>query len=128
MSKSYVHRLIQASEIAIELSESLPIGNDSTQLKPVSESQVRPLARLPEVDQRARAWSVSVGKAQGGNPTAVEVTEAVFEVLNPEGIAEKPEARSAQRVNVARRLGEAIRGRVSWDQLEQLLEELERLL
>jgi protein gp37 len=128
MSKSYVHRLIQASEIAIELSESLPIGNELTQLKPVSESQVRPLARLPEVDQRARAWSVSVGKAQGGNPTAVEVTEAVFEVLNPEGIAEKPEARSAQRVNVARRLGEAIRGRVSWDQLEQLLEELERLL
>jgi len=128
MSKSYVHRLIQASEIAIELSESLPIGNDLPPWKPVSEAQIRPLARLPEAAQRAKAWSVSVEKAHGGNPTSVEVTEAVFEILNPEGAAEKPETRAAQRVKVVSRLKEAIRDRVSWEQLEKLLDELECLL
>ena len=128
MSKSYVHRLIQASEIAQELSESLPIGNDLISWKPVSEAQVRPLARLPDAGQRAKAWSVSVEKAKGGNPTAVEVTEAVFEILNPEGAAEKTESRGAQRVKLASRLKEAIRARASWKDLEKLLEELECLL
>lgn len=128
ISKSYAHRLMQTSEIASELTETLSIGNDSSLLNPVSEAQIRPLIQLKESDQRVDAWKSAVEKANGGSPTAVEVTEAVFEILNPEGVAERPEPRSVQRVKVANRLKDAIRLRASWSQLEKLLEELEGLL
>ena len=101
---------MQTSEIAVELSESLPIGNDSSRLNPVSEAQIRPLIQLREPLQRAEAWTSAIEKAKGVSPTAVEVTEAVLEILNPEGTVERPESRAIQRVKVASRLREAIRG------------------
>ena len=128
ISKSYAHRLMQTSEIAHELSKSLPIGNDSSHLNPVFEAQIRPLIQLKEPDKRVEAWKSAVEKAEGGSPTAVEVTEAVFEILNPDGLAEKPESRSERRVNVVNRLKDAIQRRASWDQLDELLQKLEDLL
>ena len=123
MSRVHANRILQASECWREL-KAEPIGTVS----PVAESQVRPLLRLADTTQRVAAWKSAVEKAKGGSPTAVEVTEAVVEILNPDGAVLKPESRATQRVKVASRLRDAIRDRASWEQLGELIEELEGLL
>jgi hypothetical protein len=73
---------VNATRIVSELAEELPIGNSVT---PVSESQIRPLLRLPEPEQRAKAWTTAADNAEGNQPTVGEVGEVVFEILHPEG-------------------------------------------
>lgn len=124
MSKPHAHRLVEASRIAGELAESLPIGNDSI---PVSESQVRPLQRLDDPELRKQAWQAAVVKA-GGQPTAREVVDAVLEILQPGRWPEVPTTRSQQRVERFERLKAVIRNRKSWEDVERLLNELEELL
>lgn len=95
LSKSYAHRLINATRVASGLSGRLPIGNS---LAPVSESQVRPLLKLGEPDQQAEAWAAAVEKAEGKQPTAAVVEEVVFEILHPGGRPEKPASPRERRV------------------------------
>jgi protein gp37 len=123
MSRVHAGRLVQASECWRQL-KTVPIGTVS----PVAESQIRPLLRLADTPQRVEAWKSAVKKANGGSPTAVEVTEAVFEILNPEGVPEKPVPRALLRRSVVLRLKVAIQDEMSYDQLEELLEELKDLL
>ena len=123
MSRVHAHRLVQASKCLADM-KTLPIGN----VLPLAESQVRPLLKLPEPKQRAKAWTTAVEKAEGNQPTAVEVSEVVFEILHPEGLAEKPPSRSERRLDVVDRLRKVITKRKSWEQVEQLLAELEDLL
>ena len=123
MSRVHANRIVQASECWRQL-KTEPIGT----VPPVAESQIRPLLRLADTPLRVEAWKSAVEKAKGGSPTAIEVTEAVFEILNPEGVPEKPETRSTQRVKVASRLREAIRDEMSYEQLAMLFQELEDLL
>ncbi len=122
MSRGHAHRLLQASECWQQLKTS-PIGDVS----PVAESQIRPLLRLADKEKRLDAWKSAVGKAKGGSPTAVEVTEAVFEILNPEGSAEKPPSRSVRRIELIDRLREIVAKRSSWEALDDLIAELEAL-
>lgn len=72
MSKRHANRLIEATSIVGEMG---PIGP-----KPTSESQVRPLAKLPP-DQRKEAWE-EAGMRSGGQPTAADV-EAVVDEIRP---------------------------------------------
>lgn len=124
LSKSYAHRIINATRVAGELGK-LPIGNS---VYPVSESQVRPLLRLPDPDQQARAWAAAVEKAKGEQPTAADVQEVVFEILQPDGASEKPPSRSHRRAELVDRLKQVIAKRKSWAQVETLIAELEELL
>ena len=55
-SKSYAHRILNATKVMLELGEELPNGNSTT---PVSEAQVRPLLRLAEL---RHGW----GSGEGG--------------------------------------------------------------
>lgn len=123
MSKPHAHRLVGAARIAMEL-ESLPIGND---LCPVSESQVRPLQRLDTIEKQAKAWGAAVAKA-GGQPTARDVVEAVFEILQPEQSSEQRPSKSQQRADLVSRLKTVIQQRESWDEVERMLAELEELI
>jgi hypothetical protein len=66
LSKSYANRIIKTTRLASTLIEKLPIGNSE---KSVSESQVRPLLQLPELDQEEQAWVAAVAKAEGQQPT-----------------------------------------------------------
>lgn len=83
LSRSYVHRQIEASEVIGQL---LPIGNTP----PTTEGQVRSLVGL-EPEQRAEAWeraterAVDLGKAK---PTGVIVAEVVGEMMNPPPVVE----------------------------------------
>ncbi|MEO5715971.1 MAG: DUF5131 family protein [Luteolibacter sp.] len=124
ISKPHAHRLVEASRIAGELAESLPIGNDSI---PVSESQVRPLQRLDDPEMRKQAWHAAVRKA-AGQPTAREVVDAVFEILHPDHGQEDRPTRSQQRVERFELLKTVIQNRKSWEDAERLLKELEELL
>lgn len=78
LSRSYVHRQIEASEVIGQL---LPIGNTP----PTTEGQVRPLVAL-DPEQRAEAWeraterAVELGKAK---PTGVIVADVVREMTQP---------------------------------------------
>jgi protein gp37 len=126
VSKPHAHRLIQASRIAMEISQSLPIGNDSA-VMPISESQVRPLQRLQDPEKRKLAWTTAVEKAEG-QPTANQVQDAVFDILEPTAPAKTLLSRGQQRVVVVGRLKDAIARRGSWEELEAMLNELEDLI
>ena len=52
----------------------------------------------------------------------------VFEILHPEGSTEPSQSRSQRRSEVVSRLREVVAQRKSWEQVEQLMEELEELL
>ena len=127
MSKSHAHRLLQASRIALELAETSPIGDDLPVLQPVGESQLRPLHRLEDTEQRKQAWAAAVERA-GGQPTAIEVAGVVCEILAPEASREDHPTRSQQRMDVLGRIKAVIQTRKSWEQVEKLFQELEGLL
>jgi hypothetical protein len=80
MSPPHAHRIIEGSQIALELAESLPVGNDSPPMHPVSESQVRPLAKIKDLETRKTIWQHSVEDA-GGQPTAKTVAAKVAEYM-----------------------------------------------
>lgn len=128
LSKSYAHRIIQATKIAIELGEELPNGNSGSPLMPKSESQVRSLRLLNESAKRSEAWIRSVEKAGGKQPTAKEVTVVVMEILEPEQAAASPPTRSERRAEIVQKLRMTIQKRDSWDEVESLLSELEGLI
>lgn len=69
MSRSWACRQIQAAETV----KLLPTGN-----KPMTERQLRPLAKLPP-GARAEAWNAAVEASPTGTPTTKEVEAAVCE-------------------------------------------------
>jgi hypothetical protein len=84
---------------------------------------------LPDTDKQVEAWGIAVERAEGQQPTAPKVSEVVFELLHPEGAGEPPPpTRGQRRGDLVARLREVIRKRKSWEQVEELLEELEGLL
>ena len=70
---------------------------------------------------------MAVGKA-GGQPTATQVREVVFEILAPEAPQEICSTRTQQRLDLIGRLKAAIKHRKSWVEAEKLMTELEVLL
>ena len=67
ISRSWACRQIQAAETA----KMLPMGNE-----PVTERQLRPLAKLP-LGQRAAAWKEAAASSPTGTPTAKQVEAVV---------------------------------------------------
>jgi hypothetical protein len=61
-----------------------------TIVPPSRECQTRPLSQLPE-EQQATAWSDAVEEADGGQPTAAQVQEAVDAYIEPEEDKESEE-------------------------------------
>ena len=80
MSPPHAHRIVEGSQIALELVGSLPNGNDPPPMPPVSESQVRPLAKIKDPEARKSIWIHSV-KDAGGQPTAKTVAAKVAEYM-----------------------------------------------
>jgi hypothetical protein len=74
MNPRYANRVIGAALVSENLG---PIGP-----KPTTESQARPLTKLPPEEQPA-AWAKAVEMADGKQPTAKQVEEVVVEVLQP---------------------------------------------
>lgn len=73
MSDRQARHLISASSVTTNLSKTGTIV-------PKVESQARPLAKLPP-EQQAPAWETAVEKADGKQPTAKQVEEAVLEIV-----------------------------------------------
>ena len=82
MSKTQANRLISSSGAAQNLA---PIG-----VIPVSESQARPLTTLPP-EQQPEAWERAVEIAEGDQPTARQVEEAVAEFNEADEAVDAPE-------------------------------------
>ena len=79
MSKTHANRMIDAAEVAENLT---PMG-----VKPTSERQLRPLVALPPVKQR-EAWKSAVETSATGQPTSTEVAAAALP--RPERINYRP--------------------------------------
>lgn len=71
LQKSHAYRLIDAAEVAADLSP-----NGGNQQQPKNERQVRPLTQLPRED-RASAWREAVQTAPNGKVTAAHVEQVV---------------------------------------------------
>ena len=124
MSRVHAHRMIAAADF-LEKLKTLPRGN----VLPQTEEQVCPLLRLHDSEQQVRVWASAVEQADGGQPSAPQVSRAVFEVLHPEGptLRDSPASRSQQRVELVSQLREGVR-KMSWKQVERLLTQLETLM
>lgn len=72
ISKTHANRLIQGAEVTENLT---PIG-----VKPISESQVRPLAGLPPKVQQ-KVWEAAVKSSETGKPTAKDISLLILAVL-----------------------------------------------
>ncbi|MEO5912694.1 MAG: hypothetical protein ABIS50_00560 [Luteolibacter sp.] len=92
------------------------------------EAQVRPLLRLAEPEQQVAAWATAVERAKGGQPSAPNVRKVVSEILHPAGTVEKPASRGQQRTDLFGRLKELIQQKKSWDEVRQVLTDLEPLM
>lgn len=126
MSRIHAHRLIKASQCMTEIREI-----SDFELWPVSESQVRPLLRLESAEQRRIAWNEAVTRANQAQPTAEDVTEMVISILESglDGSPQKkkPLTKSQQREKIISKLRRVVTKRKSWEEVEKLLEDLEKL-
>jgi hypothetical protein len=75
MSERHSYRLLEFVEVKRVLTDQL--------VSPNSESQIRALVTL-EPQQQSEAWCRAVTIADGEQPTAKQVEEAVTEVITPE--------------------------------------------
>jgi hypothetical protein len=73
MTHDFARKLIRGSEVVNNLKTNTIV------LVPASESQARPLTKLPPEDQ-PKAWQKAVEIAGGEQPTAKQVSQAVVEI------------------------------------------------
>lgn len=76
MSRTFAFNTIEASKVANVL------NCEHSELKPKAESQVRPLTKIP-ADKQPEAWTRAVEIADGKQPTAKQVEQAVSEMVRP---------------------------------------------
>jgi len=81
LGRNYVNKQIRAAQVVAELGTTVPI--------PVSERQVRELARVEDPKARTKLW-VKLTKGHTDQPTADEVAEAVDKVTKPKAPAPPP--------------------------------------
>ncbi len=81
MSRSRAHRLMAASQCAVELQAISGVSS-----KPELESHVRPLLALKSIEDRRDAWESAVRRAQdrksNGKPTVQDVKRVVAERIS----------------------------------------------
>lgn len=128
MSRIHAHRLMKASQCVIELRAMSDFS-----VWPESESQVRPLLRLTDSDDRRAAWDYVQNNIapDGKNPTAQEISKAVQMIKNTDDEGDplsKAPTRTEKRSDLFSKLRTAVSGRESWDDVEKLLSELEQLI
>ncbi len=129
ISRVHAHRLMQASECVAYLKSI-----DGISIFPVSESQVRPLLRLTDSGDRHTAWNVACETIfeEGKQPTAGEVRKAVEYVISDKEsehkTVQKQPTRTEKRAELFSKLRSVIKEGKSWEDVEKLLAELEKLI
>ena len=133
-SRIHAHRLIEASQCVKEIQN---LSNSS--IKPKHESQVRPLLELENIEDRLHVWNAIVMMIEDGlttpKITAERVREMVTSLLENEmsdaGVVatkKEPSTRTERKIDVISKLRAAVTGRESWEEIENLLDELEKLI
>ena len=132
MSRVHAHRLMKASSCVEEMQQ---ISN--LRVIPQVESQVRPLFRLGNIEDRIAAWDAAIYWANETKskslPTAEDVKEMVDALIIEEGEEEisggkkKSPSRVQLRAEAFDRLQDAIKQR-SWEQTEEMVANLKKLI
>lgn len=132
MSRIHAHRLIQASECVMELRKS-----SNFSILPENESQVRPLLRIKDPETRIEIWDTVLYQVESrkpsGKPTAKEVASMVYAYVTSNDVGDdnsitKPPSLKERRSGVVSKIRAAVAERHSWDDVEKLLADLERLI
>lgn len=103
-TRSYINRLINHAIISRELSDRKPPSDLSGRpILPTAESQSRPLKKLPDCIERAKAWALAV-KYADGLPTAKIVTGVVNGILRDVAPAKVRPSRGDRRLELLHNL------------------------
>lgn len=125
MSKRQANRQISSAKIAVHLSEVGPIGPTL----PYAEAQVRPLARLTEQSEQAKAWCTAVERAGGGQPTGKLVAQVVAEMVGGGEAQPFPEPEPKPDIStIFNEILDAVRAGRSHNEIEGLLTALGKLI
>jgi hypothetical protein len=101
-----VNRLIAHAKITEELGNHMPPKDaDGHPVLPAGEAQSRPLKRLKQAKQRAKAWRSAVKTAGGSMPTQNMVADAVATLIEPKS----PSKLEAAQHSKCRRFIEGLR-------------------
>ncbi len=126
-SPAHASRLMQASECAIELDI-----DSEHQREPTHESQVRPLQRLDNLEDRSAAWNASCYWAEDKNYIlTAKIVTMMVDTLEEDvygKIKAKPAPEVNQRAEALSNLRTAILEKSPWEEVETLLAELEKLI
>lgn len=133
-SRIQAYRLIEASQCVLEMQN---LSNFS--IRPKSESQVRPLLKLENIEDRWHVWDAIVEMIEDGgtNPkiTADTVRSMVDRLLENEaydaGIElpkKGPSTPSERKREVVSKLRAAVSEKKSWEEVGKLLDDLEKLI
>lgn len=133
-SRIHAHRLIEASQCVTEMQNLSDFD-----IKPKSESQVRPLLKLENIEDRASVWDAIVhmikAKKSPDKITAERVRQMVDSLLEVQmdeaGVElpkKEPSTRSERKREVVSNLRAAVVERKSWEDVEKLLDDLEKLI
>jgi len=133
-SRTHAHRLIEASRCVTEMQN---LSNFA--IKPKSESQVRPLFKLKNIEDRWHVWNAIVMMIEdemiSPKITAKTVREMVAALLENEmydaGIelpSKDPSTLVEKKQDVMSKLRTAVGEKKSWEDVEKLIKELEKLI
>ncbi len=133
-SRAHAHRLIGASQCVTEIQNLSDFS-----IKPDNESQVRPLFRLENIEDRRHVWDAIVMMIEDGYLSSRITAETVHEMVNTlldnemqdAGIKlpnKEPSSRVEKKQDVISKLRTAVGEKKSWEDVERLLAELEKLI
>ncbi len=129
-SVNYANRLIKNGSFASEIMDaSLAKSFTNELIYPTNETQVRPLTKLKDPEQRVHAWYLSVERAKG-RPTEKIVTSVVAELM-PEtensSAKPKPLSKAHRRRLLLDNLIKAAEAKTSWKTILTLTHALSEL-
>lgn len=133
-TRAHAQRLMEASAYVLDLA-----GQFDKTLLPQNEAQARPLSRLKDPDDRRAVWEALVLMIEDGaaNPkitadTVRGMVEELLEILADANGTELPKKKSPTKAERKRQaisnLRVAVAERKSWEEVEKLLDDLEKLI
>ena len=128
MTRRYANILIETGATVEDLGK---VGNKFPTLLPQKVTQVIPLSRLKDSEVRRQAWASAIERSAGGLPAPKVIKQVVAEIMaseakvSPPASAPKQETKAQRRAALIARLKDVAHARQSWDEVEQLLAELE---
>lgn len=128
LTKVHANRQIKAAKIDDTITKVKPTGSTLIEILPSTEWQIRPLYALEEDPTKlTSAWALAVKGANGGQPTAKQVSDAVAKLMESPPVSNKPK-RKELIAAAYRQLDAAVTSGLALEEIGNRLKELGELL